>query len=77
MSGINHLRPVFGSAFNAAILQEIANGLNTAEDIKRAQTAHTHISDFMTPATPLSSRQLKSCVTHLMKPSSLLTFLNC
>lgn len=40
MSTVNHLRPVFGSAFNAAILQEIANDLNTPEDTQRAQNAH-------------------------------------
>ena len=40
MSTINHLRPVFGSAFNAAILQEIANDRDTPEDTKCAQTAH-------------------------------------
>ena len=40
MSDINHLRPVFGSAFNAAILQEIANNRDTPEDTKCAQTAH-------------------------------------
>ena len=45
MSGINHLRPVFGSAFNAAILQEIANDLNTPEDTERAQTAHKRFHD--------------------------------
>lgn len=45
MSDINHLRPVFGSAFNAAILQEIANDLNTPEDVKRAQTAHKRFHD--------------------------------
>ena len=39
MSTINHLRPVFGSAFNAAILQEIANDRNTAEDTQYAQNA--------------------------------------
>ena len=40
MYTMHHLRPVFGSAFNAAILQEIANDLNTPEDTKCAQTAH-------------------------------------
>lgn len=45
MSNINNLRPVFGSAFNAAILQEIANDLNTTEDTQPAQTAHKRFHD--------------------------------
>ncbi len=45
MSDINHLRPVFGSAFTAAILQEIANDLNTPENTQRAQTAHERFHD--------------------------------
>lgn len=45
MSDINHLRPVFGSAFNAAILQEIANDRDTPEDTERAQTAHKRFHD--------------------------------
>lgn len=45
MYTMHHLRPVFGSAFNAAILQEIANDLNTPEDTERAQTAHEQFHD--------------------------------
>ena len=39
MSTVNHLRPVFGSAFNAAILQEIAQDRNILEDTQCAQNA--------------------------------------
>lgn len=45
MSTVNHLRPVFGSAFNAAILQEIANDRDTPEDTKCAQTAYKRFHD--------------------------------
>lgn len=45
MYTMHHLRPVFSSAFNAAILQEIANDRDTPEDTKRAQTAHKRFHD--------------------------------
>ena len=39
MYTMHHLRPVFGSAFNAAILQEIAQDRNILEDTQCAQNA--------------------------------------
>lgn len=45
MYTMHHLSPVFGSTFNSAILQEIANDLNTPEDIKRAQIAYKRFHD--------------------------------
>ena len=53
MYTMHHLRPVFGSAFNAAILQEIAQDRNILEDTQCAQNAreqfHTLCDNIVEP----------------------------
>ena len=62
MSTVNHLRPVFGSAFNAAILQEITNDLNTPEDTERAQTAHKRFHDTCDSIVEPPAKELRNAL---------------
>lgn len=62
MYTMHHLRPVFGSAFNAAILQEFANDLNTPEDTQRAQTAHKRFHDTCDSVVEPPAKELRNAL---------------
>lgn len=76
MYTMHHLRPVFGSAFNAAILQEIANDRNTAEDTQYAQNAreqfHTLCDSVVDPPAEELRDELDKAITNADIPKLLI-----
>lgn len=76
MYTMHHLRPVFGSAFNAAILQEITNDRNTAEDTQYAQNAreqfHTLCDSVVDPPAEELRDELDKAITNADIPKLLI-----